>query len=318
VAADDPLLAAALDYAVRGWHVFPLRPDDKRPAFPDHDAEHCPGPRRDPRCRDRHVGWEARATTDPDRIRRCWAAGPYGIGVACGPSGLVVVDLDIPKPGQDTPAQGWRVDGVNDGRDAFTIVCDRAGQLPPFDTYTVTTGSGGTHLYYTTPAGPRLGNTAGRLGWLIDTRGHGGYVVAAGSTVAGRAYRTLLDRPPAPLPGWLAGLLHTPPPAPPAAPVIPRSGRHGAYLAAAVDSEARRVQTAPAGQHNHTLYTAALLLGQLVAGGGLDEATVRAALLAAAAQRATSAGCRCTGAEAPRTITSGLRAGAQRPRTVAA
>src|SRR3712207_2597501 len=25
--------------ATRGWHVFPLRPDDKRPAFPDPPAE---------------------------------------------------------------------------------------------------------------------------------------------------------------------------------------------------------------------------------------------------------------------------------------
>ncbi|MGW1451161.1 bifunctional DNA primase/polymerase, partial [Micromonospora sp. NPDC002411] len=65
------LLTAALAHAARGWHVFPLRPDDKRPAFPDHTADQCAG--RDPRCRTGHVGWEARATTDPARIRRAWS-----------------------------------------------------------------------------------------------------------------------------------------------------------------------------------------------------------------------------------------------------
>ncbi|MEJ8643609.1 bifunctional DNA primase/polymerase [Streptomyces sp. MS1.HAVA.3] len=42
-----------LDLAAGGMHVFPLRPNDKRPAV------------------DR---WEQRATLDPDRIRRCWDA----------------------------------------------------------------------------------------------------------------------------------------------------------------------------------------------------------------------------------------------------
>jgi hypothetical protein len=78
------LRAAALAYAARGWHVFPLRPDDKRPAFPGHDADHCTG--ADPRCRaaGRHVQWEERATTCPDRIARAWSSLPYGIGIACG------------------------------------------------------------------------------------------------------------------------------------------------------------------------------------------------------------------------------------------
>jgi hypothetical protein len=289
----DALLRVALSHAARGWRVFPLRSDDKRPAVAD---------------------WENRATADPDRIGQCWSAGRFGIGVACGPSDLLVLDLDLSKPGQDTG-------GPADGRATLAVVCDSAGQPIPADTYTVTTGSGGTHLYYRQPSpGGQLRNTAGRIGPLVDTRGAGGYVVAAGSTVAGRPYRVLADRDPAPLPGWLHALLQPSRPAapPPAGPVDLGTGRAAAYLAAAVDDEVRRVATAPDRQHNHTLYTAALLLGQFVAGGALAEHIVRDALLGAARQRAISAGCDCTEREADKTITSGLRAGARRPRTVAA
>ena len=48
----DQLRTAALLYASRGWHVFPLRPGDKRPAFPDHAEADCN--RTDPRCRAGH------------------------------------------------------------------------------------------------------------------------------------------------------------------------------------------------------------------------------------------------------------------------
>ncbi|HUK72594.1 MAG TPA: bifunctional DNA primase/polymerase [Streptosporangiaceae bacterium] len=34
------------------------------------------------------------ATTDPQRIRGCWARGGYNIGAVTGPFGLVVIDLD--------------------------------------------------------------------------------------------------------------------------------------------------------------------------------------------------------------------------------
>lgn len=284
------LLAAALAHAARGWHVFPLRPGDKRPAVRD---------------------WETRATTEPDRIGQCWSSAPYGIGVACGPSGLLVLDLDVPKPGQVTrpPASG---------RATLAALCAAAGEPIPADTYTVTTGRGGIHFYYRQPD-EQLRNTAGRLGPLVDTRGAGGYVVAAGSTVAGQPYHATSDRAPAPLPEWLHARLVTTPVEPrPAGPISLGAGRTAAYLAAVIADETHRVATAPDQQHNKTLFVAAALLGQFVAGGALAERIVRDALHAAARQRAATARCDCTEREADKTITSGLRAGARRPRTVAA
>ncbi|MEU9856364.1 bifunctional DNA primase/polymerase, partial [Streptomyces sp. NPDC047974] len=85
-------LQAALDAAARGWAVFPLRPGTKRPAL--HGETRCP---RAGACAGGHVKWEDRATTDPERITRAWTQAPFNIGLATGPSGLVVIDLDMPK-----------------------------------------------------------------------------------------------------------------------------------------------------------------------------------------------------------------------------
>lgn len=304
------MMQAALNAAGRGWHVFPLRPNSKRPAFPGHDADHCD--RTDPRCRGGHTGWEPRATTDRDRITRAWTRAPYNTGIACGPSRLVVVDLDTPKPG-DTPPREWDRPGIRTGADVLAALCDEAGQPYPAATYTVSTPSGGAHLYFTAPADVELRNTAGALGWLVDTRAAGGYVVGAGSTVNGRAYRVTRDMPPAALPGWLADRLR-PVQLPPqrAVAVSLPGGRAGAYLRAAVDDELARVTASPPRQHNNALYYAAVALGQLVAGGALSGDDVTGWLSAAAEQVGQKPG------ETARTIASGMRAGANRPRSVAA
>lgn len=307
----ESLLQAALNAADRGWHVFPLRPNDKRPAYPDHGEGACTG--RDHRCRTagRHVGWEARATTDPDRIRRCWSAGLYNVGIACGPSGLVVVDLDQSQAGAVRP-EAWRIDGVHDGGDVLAVLAERAGKPLPFDTHTVTTGRGGVHLYYRHPAGPALRNTAGTVGWLVDTRAHGGYVVAAGSVVNGRSYVTTCDGSVAVLPGWLADAA-APAPLPAQKPVTVDLTTHrlGRYVAAAVRAECDRVTGAPVGTRNRALYVASVALGQLAAGGSVTEHEITGLLT----QAALAAGLRP--GETAATIASGLRAGTARPREVA-
>ncbi|KDA44957.1 bifunctional DNA primase/polymerase [Frankia sp. BMG5.23] len=304
-------LAAALAAAGRGWHVLPLRPGEKIPLA--HRADRCPATGL---CTDGHRTWEQRATTDPALIERHWQAHPHhGVGIATGPSGLVVVDLDVPKPGDKPLPPGWTAEGVRHGADVLAVLARRGDwTIPP--TYTVRTGHGGWHLYYTPPPDTRMVNTGGTLGPWIDTRGWGGQVVAAGTSVAGRPYTTVRDLPVAPLPPHLFQPLHTPPrPAARPAPLRLPAGRRAAYLHAALDRQAAYVENATS-HRNNTLYIAAQNLGQLVAGGALTEHEVTDRLKQAAAIHIGTDGFTWTEAEA--TIRSGLRAGARRPRQIPA
>lgn len=91
------------------------------------------------------------------------------------------------------------------------------------------------------------------------------------------------------------------------APITPVDGAT-AYASTALAREAEAVAGAPEGQRNHTLNAAAFSLSTLVASGALDYTTVRDTLLQAAA----SVGLSHT--EALRTIGSGFRGGATKPR----
>lgn len=204
----------------------------------------------------------------------------------------------------------------------LAVVADQAEQPVPMpgDTLTVRTASGGLHLYYAAPDGVELRITEGDkgrgLGWKIDTRAWGGYVLAPGSIVEGAAYEIFADVPVVPLPGWLAERL-TPTSLPPApvAPIRPTTGRRDRYLDAVIRAESARVHDAPKSQRNATLYVAAVALGQLVAGGALTEAEHLSVLLTAAGRHIACGAYSET--QARKTIASGLRAGAKRPRQVA-
>lgn len=142
-------LVAALRYARAGWPVFPCQPGAKVP-FP-----HSRG------CKD--------ATTDQEVVTSWWSRCPEAnIGLATGDPGPDVVDFDVKKgaPGRATYERL---------RDAGLLVGCHA---------TVTTPSGGFHLYY---LGSDQGNgSLTRHG--VDFRGRGGYVLAPPSTVDGVAY----------------------------------------------------------------------------------------------------------------------------------
>ncbi|PPK94223.1 bifunctional DNA primase/polymerase-like protein [Kineococcus xinjiangensis] len=286
--APAALLAAARSCVRRGWHVFPLLPGTKVPSV---------------------CGWESKATLDPDMLITWWSRIPFNIGIATGPSGLLVVDLDVPKEGEDPDCSGER---------ELRHLAHEAGHEVP-DTFTVLTGRGGFHRYHLVPQRQELRNSAGRLAPHIDTRAAGGYVLAPGSAVNGNPYVVLDRRPPVPLPAWLSERLR-PAPLPVNQPTAIRlrpgvvSRRQAAYLRSAIAREVRRVEEAPCGQRNRALFVAAIALGQLVAGGAVSDAYVREVLDQAAAVHVGRDG--FTAAEAHRTITSGLRVGARRPRSL--
>jgi Bifunctional DNA primase/polymerase, N-terminal len=245
---------AAIAAAERGWAVFPCRPEDKRPAV------------------DR---WEQRACSDPQRIAKHWPEGA-NVGVACGPSGLVVVDLDRHGELPDD----WRaIKGVHDGLDVFALLLEWSDQPWP-DTYSLATPSGGQHLYFVAPGDScPVRNSAGLLGPGVDVRAQGGYVVGAGSVVGGRLYELIDDRPPAVLPGWLCRRL-----APEPQPAHPRSSQPGdapANLAGLIET----VRSSQPGQQTNTLVWAAFRLKDEIRKGRarIDDAEqlVEAALQAA-------------------------------------
>lgn len=303
------LRKAAVDAARAGLFVFPVREGSKLPIF--HGMERC---KRRGVCTEGHQGWEQRATRDPDQIRRWWSNGTRNnVGIACGPSRLLVIDLDT----GDQPLAEWG--GATTGREVLARVAAAHGAEVP-STYSVRTPSGGGgHLYFRLPDGLQLRNTQGgaghSIGPLVDTRAEGGFVVGAGSVRPEGRYEVTQHGPVAELPEWLATLLTPPPPpAPRSEPLQLSTGRANAYIAAILEGEADKVSAAPKGQRQSTLLASARTLGRLVGGGELDEDNARAVLLDAAAAHIGVEG--MTLAEVERTVDRAIAYGKQLPRRV--
>jgi hypothetical protein len=259
-------------------------------------------------------------------LLRYFAAHPrHNAAIACGPSGLVVIDCDLPKdPGQAT----------NGAANLAELARQHRQSLPA--TYTVSTPSGGTHLYFQAPepavGEALLGNTSRTVAALVDSRGDGGYVLAPGSWLApqpaaggktgrpGGSYKLLDDTPPAPLPTWLHQALSTNRPTAisgPAERVTATPRLLGRYLAAVLRDELDRIHRADRGQHNAAVFTAARALGQLASGGALDLAEAEA-LLTRAAESIAAGPCDCTSRGLAASIRSGLAYGGRRPRRLPA
>lgn len=158
VPASNPLLEAALDYAGRGWRVFPLHNPTSEGCSCQKPDCHSSG--KHPRISNGLTG----ASSDASKIRGWWARWPdANIGVATGPgSGIFALDVD----GDNGQASLAALEPLPATRRSNTGRTGAHGERTGF------------HLYFTSPAGVNLRSSAGRLGQGLDIRAAGGYVVA--------------------------------------------------------------------------------------------------------------------------------------------
>lgn len=296
---------AAAWAAERGWYVFPTRAYGKEPR---------PG-----------LSWPTVATRDPARVRIAhWRPGE-NYGVAAKPSGLIILDLDVPRAGAKLPPEWQGEPDIVAGDDILAYLCERAGQPWPV-TFWVRTPRGGHHLYYRADPGRPIGCSGIpdplRLGQkcpLIDVKAaggeHGGYVLGPGSVLderaypdnpvaaatvkGGKAYEVIWDQEPAPVPSWLADLLD--PPETVTRPVT--SGHVPGEMYPRLRGLVETVLRSQPGNRNAPLYWAACRAREMVEAGEIGQDTAEQVLV----QAAVEAGLRGGESEARRTVTSGMR-----------
>jgi len=158
------LLEFALQYAGRGWHVFPLHSVKDGRCTCGKDCGKNAG--KHPRVKG---GFKA-ATTDAHQIEAWWGRFPdSNIGIATGSvSGLVIIDID----------------GAS-GLATLRVLVDRYGTLPR--TAIVKTARG-WHLYFAMPK--TCAAIPCSTGEGLDVRGDGGYAVAPPSLhLTGHVYQ---------------------------------------------------------------------------------------------------------------------------------
>jgi Bifunctional DNA primase/polymerase, N-terminal len=152
-------LDAAIEYARRGWPVFPCRRGSKEPATAHGFND---------------------ATTELGRIERIWSRRPdLNVAVATGGTGPDVLDVDVAhgKPGYES----------------LSAVVQAGLVTTPMGL--VVTPSGGLHLYYAGDA-QRNGSLPNHG---LDLRGEGGYVLAPPSQVDGNRYLVVAAWKPEPV-----------------------------------------------------------------------------------------------------------------------
>ncbi|MFF8373551.1 bifunctional DNA primase/polymerase [Streptomyces lydicus] len=334
--------------AQAGWPVHPLAPGRKTPAAncracsaSDHRHTDCPCIDNGRWCHGFHA-----ATTNPALIEAWWSTHPSpGVGVSCGPAGLIVIDVDAhpgPVPARDKLLPGIMIHdsvdltGLENGYHTLAVLAalrDAPDPAQDANTLRVRTPSGGLHIWYQAGAGRRWlcssGSSAGRaLAWQVDVRSTGGYIVAPGTTTTAGTYSPLGEcRTPAPLPSWLADeLTRTGHLDQPAAETVPAPRKAPSRARQAViaagggrDAAGRALETvlaevagcsaaAEGTGFSDKLNRAAFTAGGLVSAGLVTQHAAEEALLTAAQYARPGQHHRALGI-----IRSGMTAGARQP-----
>lgn len=303
--AGDPLRRAPSEAAARslatarwcarnGWPVHPLAPGRKTPAANcercrpcSHASGACPCLRSDRWCHGFHA-----ATLDQRRIDAWWSRRPdFGVGVSCGPAGLVVIDVDAhaaKPPARDRILPGIPIAGHVDltglatGFHTLAVLAALRGVTSPAEdatTLRVRTPSGGLHVWYRACGNlhwqSSSGSSSGRaLAWQVDVRAHGGYIIAPGTTTAAGTYTPVGEvRAPAPLPVWLAQELertgHLPTPDRPAPRSVPPRAQQAVLAAGGGGTRTRHILDA--------VLAPVEACGQVPEGAGFSDVLNRAA-----------------------------------------
>lgn len=243
------LLGYAAQAVSRGFHVFPVEPGEKTP----HKIR--PG-------QPYTIRWGEVATNDMGKVAQWWQYSPEAnIGIACKPSGLIVVDCDMPKREYQLADTQWshlhdKYGPLVDGNDVLREMCGYFGDTYERleQTYRVCTASMGLHLYFWWPEDVQA-SQASPVPGLLDIRCNGGtkggYVLGAGSVTAKGPYVAENDTGIAPAPEWLIELCKEKPKT--RAPKSPFSNA----LSGGFSGLAESVRLAPEGNRNNCLLWAA-------------------------------------------------------------
>lgn len=161
--------------------------------------------------------WGDAATNNLSEVVRWWGLSPdANIGIAAKPSGVIVVDCDMPKREYQLKDTPWgylhgKLGPLVDGADVLREMCERFGDgYEDFErTYRVCTASMGLHLYFRWPPEVQA-SQASPVPGLVDIRCNGGqkggYVLGAGSATQKGSYIAENDLPIADAPDWLIEL----------------------------------------------------------------------------------------------------------------
>lgn len=251
-----------------------------------------------------------------------------GVGVAAGPSGLVILDVDnhgAEPPENDAYLPGVDLDDVQPGAfvngwDTIAALAEvRSAPLPWLDppTLTVMTPSGGLHAWFRVEHPERWRQSASKLGWQVDIKAGWGYGIAPGTTTEKGEYRAVGDvRTIADMPAWLAADLkrtgHYVEPDPVRqrmtakrllSAMRPMNSR---YVEKAVRAEVEQLAATAEGGRNAATYAAARALGRFIPAGQLSEAEVEDLVVNAACTAGLSE------REARTAARSGIKAGRAR------